>query len=72
MIIMALRHRPIVSAAAGTPACVAATRVPVLVPGIVPVACVVIVLIVLGCDIQAAIAAVLAMGAAARELTRTA
>ncbi|MEU5583445.1 hypothetical protein ABZ791_28810 [Streptomyces huasconensis] len=41
-------------------------------PGYLPVIVIVVVLVLLGYDISAAIAAVIAVGAAARELGRTA
>ncbi|WP_405681224.1 hypothetical protein OG239_00140 [Streptomyces sp. NBC_00868] len=42
----------------------------VTVPAVFPVGVIVIVLVVLGYDLSAAVAALIAMGAAARELTR--
>ncbi|MFC9297075.1 hypothetical protein ACFTWH_18015 [Streptomyces sp. NPDC057011] len=43
----------------------------VTVPAVLPVGVIVIVLVLLGYDLSAAVAALIAMGAAARELTRT-
>ncbi|MFD9411427.1 hypothetical protein ACFWBN_31010 [Streptomyces sp. NPDC059989] len=43
----------------------------VTLPAVLPVGVIVIVLVVLGYDLSAAVAALIAMGAAARELTRT-